>query len=276
MYAIKKPGTMLTKLLLTAALTLSSHSAFSEATEWYQVELALIAHQDEAMVDHENWPDVMAARAIELPDNAFDWLNWWHRPQSSAGLYNVSSAIKTAPLLQKPFISNGEAFADKLQKINRRKDMQVVWSDRWLQPIPEKNQAEQDENQVVINLRKPFSNKETMDIEVTGKLHLYRSRYLHLVSDLQIQHWQHLGKDSSVDKALGTPLCSEQDSENRMPASNATPLTPLCEVPTRAALVQQSRRMRSNELHYIDHPMVGIMVRAIPVDELPKQEAAAD
>lgn len=250
---------------------LASTSAFSEAVEWYQIELALIAHQNQEMVDHENWPDVMPAREITTNDDAFSWLEWWNQDSALQGLYVVTAQQTDSQPLVPPFISQGEAFAEKLNKINRRKDMQVVWSDRWQQPVPDKGAANELDNQVTINLRKPFTHKTTMDIEVTGNIHLYRSRYLHLVSDLQIQHWQHLGKETSVDKALTIPLCSDQLIDNKMPITNATTLTPLCEVPTRAALVQQSRRMRSKELHYIDHPMLGIMVRAIPVDELPPQ-----
>ena len=31
--------------------------------------------------------------------------------------------------------------------------------------------------------------------------------------------------------------------------------------------MKQSRRMRSKELHYIDHPMLGILVRVTPIEE---------
>ena len=32
-----------------------------------------------------------------------------------------------------------------------------------------------------------------------------------------------------------------------------------------AVLLQQKRRMRSNEVHYIDHPMLGLVVKLTPV-----------
>ena len=48
-----------------------------------------------------------------------------------------------------------------------------------------------------------------------------------------------------------------------------------------AVLMQQSRRMRSNELHYLDHPLLGVVVKLTPLDEeqlatLAAAEAAAD
>lgn len=36
--------------------------------------------------------------------------------------------------------------------------------------------------------------------------------------------------------------------------------------PDRIALLDQSRKMRSGELHYIDHPLFGVIVRVTPVD----------
>jgi len=264
----------ITSLFISASIT--SLNANAEALDWYQVELALIAYQNQEVIDHENWPDVIPAREASEQQDAFDWLNWWNQPitlnNDSNNLFAVSNTQVTTPALQPPFISTGDAFATKLQKIDRRKDMQVIWSDKWNQPIPEKAQAESDGNPVNISLRKSFSNKQNLDIEVTGTVHLYRSRYLHLVSDLQVQHWQHLGNDTSVDKALDIPLCSQEIKDNLIPSNTATPLTTLCEVPVRAAMVEQSRRMRSRELHYIDHPLLGIMVRAIPVDQIPPQE----
>lgn len=260
----------ITSLFISTSIT--SLNANAEALDWYQVELALIAYQNQEVIDHENWKDVIPARKAIDQSHAFDWLNWWNQPASSNSLFAVNNKPVASQTLQPPFISTGEAFATKLQKIDRRKDMQVIWSDKWNQPIPEKSQAESGGNPVQINLRRSFSNKQRLDIEVTGTVHLYRSRYLHLVSDLQVQHWQHLGNDTSVDKALDIPECSQEIKDNLIPSNTATPLTTLCEVPVRAAMVEQSRRMRSRELHYIDHPLLGIMVRAIPVDQIPPEE----
>src|SRR5690554_3569628 len=35
-------------------------------------------------------------------------------------------------------------------------------------------------------------------------------------------------------------------------------------IPVRAGHIQLQRRMRSTELHYIDHPMLGVIVRVTP------------
>ena len=39
-----------------------------------------------------------------------------------------------------------------------------------------------------------------------------------------------------------------------------------------AVLIKQARRMRSNEVHYIDHPLLGLIIKFTPVSD---QELAA-
>ena len=69
--------------------------------------------------------------------------------------------------------------------------------------------------------------------EVRGTLRLYRARYLHLEADLL------LAKPSAAYTAAN--------------ANGATRFS-----------LHESRRMRSGELHYLDHPLFGMLVRATP------------
>ena len=69
--------------------------------------------------------------------------------------------------------------------------------------------------------------------EVRGTLRLYRTRYLHLEANL----------------VLAKPGAAYA-------ASNANGATRF--------LLRESRRMRSGELHYLDHPLFGMLVRATP------------
>lgn len=69
--------------------------------------------------------------------------------------------------------------------------------------------------------------------QVRGTLRLYRSRYLHLEADLV------LSKPTAAYAAAN--------------ANGATRFT-----------LRERRRMRSGELHYLDHPLFGVLVRATP------------
>lgn len=275
---------MLTLILAVLMPALSQ----AEAPRWYDVEVALIGYQDSQKINHENWSEILTnseqANATEDELNNFipektepwSWIGWWNNQNKTThNLYNVQENLSArpnpVPMLQIPFTEQGIAFEDKVEKFKRTKGLQLIWSQKWQQPIPEKSEATDIENTVKINFRTPLNAQQALkssspliEAEVTGEIYLYRSRYLHLVSKLNIQHWQHLDNTGSLDKSIELLPNHPQKNTNIIPSNSSTPLTAINEIPIRAAMVNQSRRMRSNELHYIDHPMLGILVRVTP------------
>jgi hypothetical protein len=263
----------------------------AEAPRWYDVEVALIGYQDGQKINNENWPEILTSSAqTNVPEDEFNslipkkaepwsWIAWWNnQAESENNLYNVQETLSArpnaAPMLQIPFTEQGIAFEDKVKRLEATKGLQLIWSKKWQQPIPEKSEATDIENTVKINFRTPLNAQQALkssspliEAEVTGEIYLYRSRYLHLVSKLNIQHWQHLDNTGSLDKSIALLPNHPQQNTNIIPSNSSTPLTAINEIPIRAAMVNQSRRMRSNELHYIDHPMLGILVRVTPLAE---------
>lgn len=289
----------------TACISMLSLPAYAEAPRWYNVEVALIGYQNNQTFDDENWPEVLTNQTpITEEDNSEDttnnnnddpwsWVSWWNSDtdaNNSQALYSVKSLLRadksaititdsksdeiTHLKLKIPFAEEGTAFEDKIEKLEKARDLQLLWLRKWQQPIPEKENTTLEENAVKINLRAALNLKKALksselllEAEVTGELYLYRSRYLHLVSNLTIQHWQSLDRITDVDKSTDILPSHPTLTDNIIPSSNSTPLTPIDEIPVRAATINQSRRMRSNELHYIDHPMLGILVRVTPIEE---------
>lgn len=286
---INQPLTRLTPMLVLMLMSALSTSSLAEAPRWYDVEVALIGYQDGQKIDHENWPEVLINKqSSELLDSEEDrlntpksdpwsWVNWWNSDaESSNDLYNVKGlqTSNAPPKLRTPFAEQGIAFENDIERFSKAKDLQLIWSRKWQQPIPEKEDTELAENAVKINFRTPINFQKTLnsstpllEAEVTGELYLYRSRYLHLVSKLNIQHWQSLNNTHSLDKSTTGLLSHPNNHDNIIPSNSSTPLTAINEIPIRAAMINQSRRMRSNELHYIDHPMLGILVKVTPLDE---------
>lgn len=275
---------------LLMLMSVLSPSSFAEAPRWYDVEVALIGYQDGQKIDHENWPEVLIteqstkqldseADTFTTAVNPWSWVNWWNSDaESSHDLYSVKglqpSNIGPIPKIRTPFAEQGIAFENDLERFSKAKNLKLIWSRKWQQPIPEKDDTELAENAVKVSFRTPLNFQKTLnssvpllEAEVTGELYLYRSRYLHLVSKLNIQHWQSLNNTSTLDKSTTRLLNHPSNNENIIPSNSSTPLTAITEIPVRAAMVNQSRRMRSNELHYIDHPMLGILVRIIPIEE---------
>jgi len=276
-------------LIQTAILFFAANTIAAEAPRWYEVELALISYKDDQKIDKENWPEILinpqtntdsveelGDADISEPIDPWQWVNWWNETPQTKGLFNIQKQVPS-PLqlpLEIPFSNLGIAFEDKAKKFERAKDLKVVWSEKWRQPIPEKSDALLPENQIEINIKTALNFKSAIknhtpliEISVSGNLYLYRSRYLHLVTDLQVQHWQGLESNSAIDQAIKVLPSHARSEINIVPSNNSSQLTEVSEIPLRAARIRQSRRMRSTELHYIDHPMLGILVRVTPIDE---------
>ena len=75
---------------------------------------------------------------------------------------------------------------------------------------------------------------------ITGNFKLVLARYLHIYGDMEYQR--------NVDNSS-----AEQTIENSALENTSHPM-------------KIHRRMRSKELHYIDHPLVGILIQINPVN----------
>ncbi|TFH41194.1 MAG: hypothetical protein E4H01_15335 [Lysobacterales bacterium] len=104
-----------------------------------------------------------------------------------------------------------------------------------------------------------------------GTLRMHRARYLHVQADLL--YYRPLASDASAAAAPDTDasaalLANSSDTaliEQLMAQAEATP---------KLFRLTESRRMRSREVHYLDHPLFGVVVEVRPV-ELPETAAAA-
>jgi hypothetical protein len=104
-----------------------------------------------------------------------------------------------------------------------------------------------------------------------GTVRVHRARYLHVEADLL--YYRPLDRDARA------PVPPGSDSAGLpLPDSPDTALIELLlaeeDVATRLFRLTESRRMRSAELHYLDHPLFGMLVEAWPV-ELPEPPPAA-
>ena len=99
-----------------------------------------------------------------------------------------------------------------------------------------------------------------------GTLRVHRARYLHVKADLL--YYRPLDTDASApipsgNDADAAPVLDSPDTaliEQLLAEEDATP---------RLFRLTESRRMRSRELHYLDHPLFGMLVEAWPL-ELPE------
>lgn len=85
------------------------------------------------------------------------------------------------------------------------------------------------------------------DTQLYGTLTLYRGRYLHIDADLRYRLRRYQASWTERELSSGPPVY----------------------------VLDQRRRMRSDELHYLDHPAIGLLVKVTQVEETTKADEAA-
>lgn len=102
--------------------------------------------------------------------------------------------------------------------------------------------------------------REAEVLPLDGTIKLVVSRYLHLHTDLYFTtevHWRD-GEDAGTPPASAhiEAAAATEGPTDMTRGSNGRPLL--------SYGFQQQRRMRSGELHYLDHPVIGLLVKVTP------------
>jgi len=140
-------------------------------------------------------------------------------------------------------------------------------------------------------LQQQQSDKRNQDVwEVDGNIRLYVKRYLHLETDLILRlpgkvdiQLGALEMSLAADRLLNT-LDTEQDNsqdgfgwqlgDNFLDENYDTSIIQR-DILNKYAMVQ-SRRIRSGEIHYFDHPLFGVLVQIRPYDKDAEKELEDD
>jgi len=223
---------------LIAIVCLFTAAAHAETAQ-YDFELIIFEDVSNRYASSEQWEHVLLDPAEELitvadmPSEKSD--------NQEAGADTSITPIKSIGL---------DRYASKL-KANKR--YKVLVHKAWRQA----GLADEEAINIPIDSR-PVNNlsgtvtdrgtgPQSMDANsIHGSIRIVLGRYLHLYTDLIYQQ---------PDQATGPNLYGQDSARFKMYPINF------------------HRRMRSKELHYLDHPMVGILVLAMPVE---KRESAED
>ena len=141
------------------------------------------------------------------------------------------------------------------RRIGRAPNLQVLWHGRWMQPIPPRDAGEP--------LLLQAGPQPDGVHQLEGTLQVTLGRYLHF----QAQLWHPAA--AAIQPQTGRPDMLAGDSTPRQLTASATQPQTFPHVE-----LNESRAMRSGELHYLDHPKIGILVRIDPVP-VPVELAAA-
>ncbi len=164
--------------------------------------------------------------------------------KTGLGEADLAENVARAFVNIKPVILNKE-----YNRINNSSEYEVMFYGAW-------RQAGLDESRAFeINLNElDNSHISKSENSITGHIKVVLARYLHFYSqlDYQRQDDQYITTENSADET------SRISAENNLQDVNKTDVLP---VGNNIYTMENHRRMRSKELHYIDHPLVGILVQ---------------
>lgn len=224
---------------LFACLLFAISSTPLLAQSWYQVNIVVF----------ENRAATDGGEVLQQPDGA-----QFSKPDNAVDIDAIAEGGDENGFQRTTIVDN--EFSGVVASLQRSSSYKVLLVKSWRQPGLERNAA----IPVVVRGGETYGPHTRLE----GTIRLVLSRYLHLETDL----W--LG-----DYALEQPLTSAEASLEAKPnphvGGDVTPegtADPVAEpfyVPLEQVRLQESRRMRSKELHYIDHPRLGVIAKIIPL-----------
>ena len=127
------------------------------------------------------------------------------------------------------------------EKIERSASMRVLYYKSWIQPI--------GSDQKSIMIRGEATQEENYEIE--GFITLYRKRFLHVVTDLWFTK-----SATKNDEGINFSNASPREPVSASLVKDASNSSAL-----KMFMMKQKRRVRANELHYLDHPAFGLVLK---------------
>ncbi|MEK9711786.1 MAG: CsiV family protein [Thalassolituus sp.] len=180
-------------------------------------------------------------------------------------------------------------FANAAERFGYRSDIKIVWHQAWIEELQDAENAQPHPVEASYE-------EENFRVIVKGNVRVHRSRYLHFTPQLEVDQeiftlpdpeptpvvipvevTESTFQSYNTAQTFSTGLVNGQiNNESAPPIFPEVSITPPPQpewLPLRAAEVTLSRRMRSGELHYLDHPLLGMVIRVTPYEE---PEVSAD
>lgn len=261
---------------------------------WYQVEVLIFANDSPYAAGPERWPENVELAyptqivALAPPPSAQTSRVAGMEVDDTTAVTVDNPDATAAAATPEPFVALDD---DQLEltaaaaRLLRQGNYRTLFHKAWRQPTAGRDNA------ISVLVRGGDSFDDHRELE--GSIQLSVERYLHFRTDLWLSTftstagldelpWPKLPRlpvvsadqantQPNFDALFNNSSLSGMNWGSQIPAFN---LSHRRYVVDTTAVLRQSRRMRSSELHYIDHPLMGILVRATPY-ELPTPEPEA-
>lgn len=237
----------LSKILLTCLLLSFSLLTHAEEIRYYDVEVVLFENLDNASRQGENWPKSVE---LELPETRIEIGQPYPGPIPKE--YDPKFTFKA--LSQKDY-----QLQEQAKKIDESESRRVLLHTGWRQPGMAREEAltvyfkrqiagtspdSPVTTEVAVDPMATSRLAQAQAGELEGMIRVILSRYLHVDSDIVFR----------------PQLAEEPQSFYAMEIMESTVQ------PVVYRLQQTRRRMRSRELHYLDNPVLGMLVLITPYE----------
>ena len=225
--------TTLLLLFVTTSHIQAASNDNQENLKEYDVEIIIFEDAHARYLNSEMWPQ---NKAENIEDPAYSG-----KASKKAATRNTAGKsfknIKPAILKQ------------EYRRIKNSSQYTLLFYGAWRQPGLDQSRAFDIDIKDLINRHKSRSENS-----LSGELKVVLSRYLHFYSELEYQRKQ-APESSEAD-------LSELSGEEQTPGVKQTDII---SAGNNIYTIKSHRRMRSRQLHYIDHPLVGILIQINPV-----------
>ena len=255
------------KVLLSVIFFALANGALAEDMRYYDVEIVIIENLRPKAKLTENWPVNVI---LDQPEKTITL----GEPVISEWLPEGFDTTESYKLLK----SDTYQLTKHVEKISESDTQRVIFHTAWRQPGLDKNLAlpiyfkreipaapmiakpEQKENSTEETADSEVLNQEIAPLPSTleGILRVTLARYLHLEAELTYR--DEVPENFELNNPLDAynPFSAlETDKTNINSAQKQQVIY----------LKQKRRRIRSNELHYLEHPVLGMLVRMTPYEK---------
>lgn len=304
---------LIVPLALWASLASAENkSELLDPRPWYRLEVILFAQSNLIdALESERWPeeyvqarpiaeeparesarDVVVIRGLDVPAG--------REPVTAASPQGTAPGTDSSPLPEEfSWLMQDELQLDAaVSRLKRSSSMKLLWHGGWLQPGLEREAA------LPVNIslprEEPLLDEQGQALpyppppQLEGTLRLVLSRYLHIEADLAYllpvdpQQVARSQADKGVIEEQPTAVYGDAGMDDEMAALAMATLSVeerdrllrAAELGARPSWqvfhLRDSRRMRSGETHYLDHPLFGMVVQALPLEMSPADAAAAE
>ncbi len=278
-------STLLLLLFCSSFSALSQDSSQAEQQKWYQIEVFIFANSNPDTAWEEFWPKELRLNYAE--PLAFliesDEVDAIEQQADDASInsgpdllnYQPDDILSADPEFNPvPLLILGEEeqqLGTAANNILRQADFRPLFHKVWRQPLTDRNASAN----IVILGGEHFDQH----YELEGTISISVERYLHISTNLWLSTFSsNVGGDEHPwpvlpeiptgninAEAANTDLFTHNNLAREFSLdSQFRGLGDMQFSVDRTATLRQHRRMRSKELHYIDHPLMGLLVRITP------------